>query len=282
MCQENNKEILKLRHRWEIPMVWISTFITITATIFGACLFFLDESQFSTLGLSADDIEEYASLGFFPLLIIAIYMIRFYQAAEAKANSILVSEQQFPELFKLYQNLAIRLDMHRMPKLYLINGNGVVNAYALECNKRLQYIVIHSEIALLHSTYPEVVEFVLAHELAHHKLNHSSLWRNFINILPRMLGLPGIATSRAQEYSADRVAFSICSHGANAMNLLAVGPWMQQGINSEAWLKQCEEERKEFFVRIVNAMSDHAVLVKRFKALKDLEQQGYSVHGDMF
>lgn len=281
MCQSKNKSVTKLRHRWEMPMIWFSTIITIIGFIVGCIFLGIEEKDYISLGLDNEIVEELSLLVFIPLIPIFYYIYRFYIIAKTTANAILINEQQFPELFLLYKNIAKRLEMDQVPKLYLINGNGTVNAFALECNKRFNYVVIYAEIALLHSTAPDIVEFILAHELAHHKLRHVALWRTFIGIIPNFLVIPGIATTRAQEYSADRVAFSVCP-SLNAMNLLTVGPWMYDGVNHEAWLEQSKNEKDEIFIRLVNIMSDHAVMIKRFKALKDLERDGYSAHGEMF
>ena len=125
-------------------------------------------------------------------------------------------------------------------------------------------------------------EFILAHEMAHHKLRHVSLWRIIIGLIPNVMVLPGVTTTRAQEYSADRVAMAVCPNHAAAMRLLAVGPWMANGVDPDAWLEQCESEHREFMVRLSNALSDHAVMVKRYKALRDIERKGFSAHGEMF
>jgi Zn-dependent protease with chaperone function len=163
-----------------------------------------------------------------------------------------------------------------------VNGNGVVNAFALECNRRYNYVVINAEIAMLLEKSPDIVEFVLAHELAHHKLRHVSLWRLVIGVIPSMLAIVGTTTTRAQEYSADRVALAVCPQTSAAVRLLAVGPWIEQGVNPDAWLDQCDAEHREWWVRVTNALSSHAVMVKRFKALRDIEREGFSAQGEMF
>lgn len=272
------------RHKWEMPLVCLSFMLTLLGFILGILVLFFNFKE-TSLGkiiqelISLDDVR---LLAFLPLLALFIYIIRYYQIAKTRANAILVGPEQFPALFELYKHIGIKLEMTILPKLYVLNGNGVVNAFALECNKRQGYVVIHAEIAMLLSSHPAAVEFVLAHELAHHKLRHVSLWRNLIAFIPNILIIPGIITTRAQEYSADRLAFSVCEHYSSAMQLLSVGPWLQHQINPEAWLKQCSAEHKEFYIRCVNTVSSHAVMVKRYKALNDLEQRGFSVHGEMF
>ena len=66
------------------------------------------------------------------------------------------------------------------------------------------------------------------------------------------------------------------------MRLLVVGPWMANGVNPEAWLEQCNAEHREWMVRLANTLSSHAVMVKRFKALRDIEEKGFEAQGEMF
>ena len=266
-------------------MIWFSAIISGLALLAAFGIFFADSNGMLD-GIDPETVTEARdfseSLMFILIAPLGIYIYRFYMAAKARADAILVGPQQFPELDAMYQDLARRLDMPNPPKLYVTNGNGVVNAYALECNRRYRYVVIHAEIAMMLPTAPDIVEFVLAHELAHHKLHHVSLWRQVIGLIPNLLVVPGQTATRAQEYSADRVAMAVCPNHASAMRLLVVGPWMANGVNPEVWAEQCEAEHREFLVRVANALSSHAVMVKRFKALRDIERKGFSAQGEMF
>lgn len=274
----------RLRHRWEMPMIWISFLVTVIAVLFGIWALTLDEATMQAyFGEESQLVAEAADFALMALIIpIGIFFYRFYMAAQAKANAIRVGPNQLPKLWEMYQALGNKLQMNKLPKLYVTNGNGVVNAYALSCNKRHKYIVLHAETVMAMDEAPEIVEFVLAHEMAHHKLGHVSLWRLAIGLIPNALIPLGITTTRAQEYSADRVAKSVCDHDHNAMKLLAIGPWMYGDVDSESWLEQCKEDRKELYVRFANLMSSHAVMSKRYKALRDIDEGGFKKHGDMF
>ena len=289
MCSSHSTthshDFTSFRHRWEMPMIWVSAIITGLALLFAFGTSLADSAgMLSSLDeQTATEIRDFSSSALLLLLApIFFYVYRFYMAAKARADAILVGPNQFPELYAMYEDLARRLDMPNPPKLYVTNGNGVVNAYALECNRRYRYVVIHAEIAMMLPTAPDVVEFVLAHELAHHKLHHVSLWRIVIGVIPGLMVLPGQTTTRAQEYSADRVAMAVCPNHASAMRLLVVGPWMANGVNPEVWAEQCEAEHREFLVRVANALSSHAVMVKRFKALRDIEREDFKAQGEMF
>lgn len=288
MCSHSPQahDFTRFRHRWEMPMIWLSCLITLIALAAALGVFWADSAGMLEGSLEEETLTDLRDTANTVMLLLiaplAIYVYRFYMAAAARSNAVLVGPQQFPELHAMYLDLARRLDLPNPPKLYVTNGNGVVNAYALECNKRYRYVVMHSEIAMLLPTAPDVVEFVLAHELAHHKLRHVSLWRIIIGMIPNLLMLPGQTTTRAQEYSADRVAMAICPNHANAVRLLAVGPWMADGVNPDAWAEQCAAEHREWMVRLANALSSHAVMVKRFKALRDIEREGFKTQGEMF
>jgi Zn-dependent protease with chaperone function len=258
--------------------------VTAVALLFSLAVVMADAATLQAMfGSHAADVLDYALTGIWLLVLpLGIFIYRFFMAAVAKSNAIRVGPAQMPQIWAMYQSLGERLEMSRLPRLYVTNGNGVVNAYALSCNRRHKYVVLHSEVALLIDSLPEAVEFVLAHELGHHKLNHVSLWRIAIGLVPNLLPPLGISTVRAQEYSADRVAMKVCGHHDGAMKLLAVGPWIPQKVDREAWLAQCDEEHREFFVRIANLASSHAVMVKRFKALDEIGRKGFGTQGEMF
>ncbi len=264
-------------------MIWLSGIVTLAALLLAASVLTISESEMQEM--FGEDAEAIGDTAFNIMLILALplalYIYRFYYAAKAKANAIRVGPRQLPELWALYEDIGQRLEMKRLPKLYVTNGNGVVNAYALSCNRRHKYVVLHAETVLAMKDTPEIVEFVLAHELAHHKLGHVALWRLVIGFLPNLLVPLGLTTSRAQEYSADRVAHKVCDHHGPAMKLLAIGPWMTQDVDADAWLDQCVEDRREWSVRAANLLSGHAVMSKRYKALRDIDAKGYDVHGDM-
>lgn len=279
-----HKNFRVLRHRWEMPLVWTSGIVSLLAIAFALMVATMTEETAAELfGDSAQDVADFALPALAALVVpLLIFVYRFYMAARAKANAIRVGPQQFPELWRMYQELAGKLELSPLPRLYVVNGNGVVNAYALSCNRRAKYIVLHAEVVLAIDERPEIVEFVLAHEMAHHKLGHVSLWRLALGTIPGMLAPLGISTIRAQEYSADRVAHALCNHHHQAMGVLAAGLWLEHRIDPGVWLAQCEAERKEWFVRAVNIMSDHAVMSKRYKALCDIDKEGFGCHGDMF
>lgn len=273
------------RHRWEMPMVWIASLASLAAVVLALGVM-LSSLSGDLDQLPADMREMLEWFGSWGWLVLAgpllVFFTRIWQAAQLRANSAKVGPTQFADLWEMYAGLAARMEVSPLPDLYVTNGNGVVNAYALSCSSRWKYVSINAELAHHISTDPRIVEFVLAHELAHHKLGHVGLLRIVIGILMNLLFLPGKALIRAQEYSADRLAAAYCPQAVHGIASLSVGPWLAEQLNPDALLAQAGEEDRSLMIRLVNIASDHAVMTKRYKALRDVLDHGFDRHGQMF
>ena len=272
------KNAARYRHRWEMPMVAISFLLSLGVVILSLSAPFLFENL-----TEESDMAKVVVAGYFilasPLLL---YVLRLYVAAKQRAFAAKVGPEQFPEIWAVYTELLEAIDLPHPPALYVANGNGAMNAFALSCTVRRKYVVLHAEIATLMAVDPDIVRFVLAHELAHHKLGHTSLARMIAGLVMQWLFLPGKALIRAQEYSADRLALALCPGTADKLLSLTVGPWLAHRINPEAFAEQSLEEDKSLMVRVINIASDHAVMTKRYKAMLDIERDGFGRHGQMF
>ena len=272
------KNASRYRHRWEMPLVALAALVSLGVVILSisAPVLFGDLPEDSEMGTVV--MAGYIVL-FSPVLL---FFTRLYKAAQQRAFAAKVGPEQFPEIWAVYTELLAAIDLPHPPALYVANGNGVTNAFAFSCTVRRKYIVLHAEIATLMAVDPDMVRFVLAHELAHHKLGHVSLVRLMVGVVMNLLFLPGKALTRAQEYSADRLALALCPGTADKLLFLTVGPWMAHRLNPEAFAEQSLEEDKSLMVRILNIASDHAVMTKRYKALRDIESDGFGRHGQMF
>lgn len=263
-------------HRWEVPLARLGAAATLGAIILGFwAMAMLDEKTM--------DEQPWLLSGPMVLLLLPVtYFSRYMLASKQRANSARVGADQLPEVWSIYSDLLERFALPVPPALYIQNGNGVVNAFAFSCSRTRNYVVLNSEIALLAKDHPEIVRFVLAHELAHHKLGHVNFGRIAVSIILNMMYLPGRALSRAQEYSADRLALAMCPETVDSLVLLAVGPWLAGQASPEALLRQAIDEERSLGIRITNAMQTHPVFTKRFSALKKIEQSGFENHGALF
>lgn len=241
---------------------------------------------FATSGV--DELPEWAGAAFSALMIpvIAFFIIRF-MFWKTMGNAMPVTPKQFPELYELYSELGTEMGfmgekLHSLPQLYVVNGNGVLNAAAAKCQVRKAYVQINSD--LLDIAYElgdfRTIRFVLAHELGHVKLRHISLWRMILSPVNTLLTLrPSI--SRAQEYSADRVGCYYEPEGARGMAVLFAGKRMYQRVDLDEYYDSIRTHRVGFWFKLANYFADHALGFRRMAAIEEVGEKGWNVHGKM-
>ena len=137
----------------------------------------------------------YALLG--ALFFLAAHALHL---AHVRTNGVRVDERQLPELHTRIQAVSGRLGVQPAPAVYVLNGGGLLNAFATKLLSR-RYVIILSDL-VDHCEDPRQLDFVVGHELGHHAAGHLS-WNLFL--LPyRIVPWLGAAYSRAREYTCDR------------------------------------------------------------------------------
>lgn len=136
-------------------------------------------STIPLIGLRADhfrhplDLQATNTLKQFPGLDILVRQLlgglgeQFFYL-ENIASSILVSDQQLPNLHQLLLDACKILDLEP-PQLY-IRQNPVPNAYTFAMRGKQPFIVIHT--SLIELLTPDEIQAVIAHELGHLKCEH--------------------------------------------------------------------------------------------------------------
>lgn len=201
------------------------------------------------------------------LILLGLMFISFFLNAlmigNIRANAVKLSTKQFPDVFRKAEELCERMDIAKVPDIYVLQSEGMLNAFATRFFGR-NMIVIYAEIfELITTDHEDELNFVLAHELAHIKRNH--LVKQLF-ILPAMW-IPGIAEIylRACEYTCDRYAayYTENSEAAkNSLTMLAIGKHLNLHVNKEEYLKQFNDETS-FFVWLSEVLSTHPPLPKR-------------------
>lgn len=121
--------------------------------------------------------------------------------AHLRGNAIEVTEHQLPEIFNQLGACCQALGMARNPKMYVQNGNGVMNAFATWFLGR-QYVILLSNIVDAMDTNPNGVRFYIGHELGH-ILRHDNWLIGFLRWPALRLPLLGAAFARARESTCD-------------------------------------------------------------------------------
>lgn len=166
-------------------------------------------------------------------LLIGFLFYLFAQSALIawlRGNGVLLSAQQLPDLRDRFDACCARLGLDKdKPEAYLLQGGGVLNAFATRFLGR-HYVVLLSDIVDAMQAHPDGINFYFGHELGHVRMKH--LTGRLLRAPVLWLPLLGAAYSRAKESTCDRHGRACCESpesAARAMVALAAGAdrWRQ-------------------------------------------------------
>ncbi len=276
------KEIRSFRHKAEQPLYITMVILNILMFTVGMIICIMAFYGKGPLTETVGDFVKEELLGvsryvevhqeLIAILILLPFMIMaavYLYYAQYRANSIRITEKNFPEIYAVVEDYSRRLGLKRTPKVYLTQENGLLNAFSTFILRR-QYVVLLAdlfEVAYLEHHDLESIKFIIAHEMSHIRLRHATfsyqlsiLYANYIPILSSTL-------SRAREYSCDRVAQHLVGvSGVEPMLALVVGKHLYKKVDVEDYVKHCHETRG-FFVFVLNMLSSHPIMPKRIQAL---------------
>jgi Zn-dependent protease with chaperone function len=205
-------------------------------------------------------------IGLFVLLAHVLYL------AHVRGNGLRLSERQLPELYARVRAASASLGLPRTPEVYVLQGGGVLNAFATKFLSR-RFVVLLSDL-VDQCQDPKQLDFVVGHELAHHAAGHLT-WR--VVLAPAALvPLLGAAYSRACEYTCDRAGASVCGDTEQAMRglvVLAAGGRLAQAADLEAFLGQADDTG-QFWMAVNELGASHPYLCKRVAAVKEYVAPG--------
>lgn len=161
--------------------------------------------------------------------------------AHVKGNGVELSQEQFPDIHSQLLQCCRRMGMDEIPKAYILNGNGMLNAFATRF-LRDRYVVLTSDIVDAMHDNPEGLRFYLGHELGHLRMKHLS-WQ-WLRWPVLWLPLLGAAYSRARESTCDRHGLA-CSGSPRsavlALSVLAAGRSRWKDLNVAHYVQQTEQ-----------------------------------------
>ncbi|MFM7447664.1 MAG: M48 family metallopeptidase [Leptolyngbyaceae cyanobacterium] len=203
------------------------------------------------------------------------------------ASSILVSQQQLPELHQLLMDACQTLDLE-LPQLY-VRQHPVPNAYTFAMRGKQPFIVLHT--SLIDLLTPEEVQAVIAHELGHLKCEHS-VYMTLVNVLVLAAGqIPNLGAALAQslqasllewvrcaEFSCDRAALLATQNprvvASVLMKLAGGSPKLADKLDLDAFLAQARSYEEisntqlgDLLKQVKTAELTHPVPVLRAKEI---------------
>jgi Zn-dependent protease with chaperone function len=211
-----------------------------------------------------DDKTVLASVAVIGVYVIAIWLLIVFQKifliGYLKGNGVEVTKDQFPETYEAYVGMIHALQIKKAPPLFIIQQGGSLNAFAIRFSGR-NYIAVYSDIFEMINTDPEVVKFILGHELGHVKRNHMSkmFWTGLSSIIPFL----SPAYSRSCEFTCDNIGHDLSGNGSSAgLMVLAAGKKLYKQINLERYIENSKRQNGGA-VTFSEICSSHPFLPKR-------------------
>ena len=199
-----------------------------------------------------------------------------------RGNSIKLTPTQFPELFQILKSHCQKLGMSSTPDTYVMQGNGILNAFAARIFRNNLVILNSGVVELIADNEFDVVSFIIGHELGHIKRGHVS-FKQILTFPASLIIFPlRLAYSRAREYTCDNIGYNLCPAGAvNGILFICAGAKLYKKVNvKELFLSL--DANSGFATRVAEFFSTHPLLIKRVRALNDLNHLNLQVDSFSF
>src|ERR671914_296527 len=262
---------VQLRSPYEIPLYVFSVLVNlliIALILVGALLLgYLNALAGEPLSGPVVDVIRAAFVALL-LLVPGLVVYRQLTRAGTRGSAVRLSLRQFPDIYAVKEDFARRLGLQRDPEIYLMSGNGVLNAFAAS-TFGYDFVVIHSE--LFSNTYQknrDALAFIIGHELGHLRLGHTRLWYQLSTAYVDRVPLLGKFLSRAREYSCDRHGAYLAPQGEEGLVLLAAGRYVYKQVDVGELMEQAQRFRG-FWPVVAQLPQSHPFTVRRLKVLCD-------------
>jgi len=262
---------VRLRDPYEIPLYIFSVLVNllIIALILAGALLLGYLNALAGEPLSGPMVDV-IRVGFFALLLLVPGLVLYRQLTRAgiRGSAVRLSRRQFPDIYEVKEDFARRLNLQREPEIYVMSGNGTLNAFAAS-TFGYDFVVIHSE--LFSNTYEknkDALAFIIGHELGHLRLGHTRLWYQLSTAYVDRIPLLGGFLSRAREFSCDRHGAYLVPRGEEGLMLLAAGRYIYKEVGVEELLEQAQRFRG-FWPVVAQLPQSHPFTVRRLTVLYD-------------
>ena len=139
---------VRLRNPYEIPLYIFSVLVNllIIALILAGALLLGYVNALVGEPLSGPMVNVIVA-AFVALLLLVPGLVLYRQLTRAgiRGSAVRLSRRQFPDIYAVKDDFARRLELQRDPEIYLMSGNGALNAFAAS-TLGYDFVVIHSEL----------------------------------------------------------------------------------------------------------------------------------------
>jgi Zn-dependent protease with chaperone function len=201
------------------------------------------------------------------LFALVLWLTGLYFKAVIYGDSVKVTAKQYPEIHKLVVEHSQKLNLVKVPEVFIYNGSGLVNAFAIKFLST-KYVILMSDLVdlMLKRKRIDELSMIIGHELGHHAAGHTDPWKNLLLKPSTFIPLLGAAYSRSCELTADRIGYAVTSNlpaAQNALVAIALGSEsLANDTNIDEFLLQ-ENEIPEFMGFIHKIFSTHPRMTRR-------------------
>lgn len=191
-----------------------------------------------------------------------------------RANSVMVTNEQFPEIYQMVDLYSTKLGLKKVPEVYIIQQT-ILNAFATRVARRNVIVVYsHTVETMMEKESRDALGMVLAHEIGHLAANHLR-WAAIIGSTSLFIPPLYLYWSRCCEYTADRLAY-LCVENKDGsfegLLKMTVGKKLAPATNVHAFIKQYEALKKDWMAKLSEFFSTHPHLVNRYFKLREFAQ----------
>lgn len=218
-----------------------------------------------------------------PLIPVAFFFMVLFaigkRYGDLRGGSVRLDKHQYPQVHKIFSEMATELGFEEVPELYLVSGSGNLNAYATCVPGYRNFSAIYSDILerCLAENDMETLRFILGHELGHVRFNHVSWWYTFLTVwanLPVIKYFIGLPMGRAREYGCDNIGKKLSGNtDGRALIMLASGKHAYKDIDLDAYTKE-HFDKPSFWAWLANLTLDHGFVSWRIAAVRKNHQAG--------
>ena len=181
--------------------------------------------------------------------------------ANLVSDSVKVNEKQLPDLYETFKEVCAKIGI-KPPELYILQSQGVLNAFAMRRSGR-NFVVLNSSLIEDLDPKGDEMRFLMGHEIGHLKSRH--IFKQILLLPASWIPLLAPAYHRACETSCDRYgAFaSAGSDGAmRALIILASGRRLADRVDPAVYCEQFTSQRG-FFISWNELISSYPTLSHR-------------------
>lgn len=187
--------------------------------------------------------------------------------AHIRGSAVRLGPDQFPELYHRVEELARRMELRRMPEVYLMQQDGAINAFATRF-LRSHMVVLLADLLEACGSTDSARDMIIGHELGHIRAGHL----RFHWILLPLAFVPFVssALSRAREYTCDRYGRAAAGDEDGALlglTILAAGGRYAPLVDRRVLARQHAALSRGWML-VGQWMATHPPISKRLIALK--------------